>query len=489
MGVQINGDTGNISATKADYSGNVTIGGTLTYEDVTNIDSVGLITARNGIEVGASPGVGASISVDGNAIFSGITTATTLRAPTGIVTSLEATTGDITTLRAPTGIVTTFVTNTAKVGAAVTITSDGIEATGVGVTCASINGGHIGRRNKVINGSFAIDVRNSGSSISFAHGTYVADMWRSNTDATRLNAQIVSANNPDGVYQSAKFTVNGSYSIGAGGYSNLYTTIEGLNVGDLNWGETSGLDCTLSFEVRSSITGTFGGAIRNTSAEGFYGYPFSYTISSADTWERKVITIPAPPSSSAWYTSNGNSIYLWFDFGTGSNYTAAAGSWTNANVVGANGTTKLVENNGATFQLAKVQFESGLQATTFETRKHSEEHLDCSRYYYRLGGGNYGDYTIQTGYLYNAGNAIAFGVWLPVPMRSTPTIAMGGGGQFVARKEGSTVNANSPAIGGYDTYSNWIACGIGVISDMGNNGAPVTLTQTNNAYIDFHCSI
>ena len=74
MGVQINGDTGNISATKADYSGNVTIGGTLTYEDVTNIDSVGLVTARTGIEIGARPGVGASISVDGNAIFSGITT-------------------------------------------------------------------------------------------------------------------------------------------------------------------------------------------------------------------------------------------------------------------------------------------------------------------------------------------------------------------------------------------------------------------------------
>ena len=74
MGVQINGDTGNISATKADYSGNVTIGGTLTYEDVTNIDSVGLITAREGIEVGTRPGVAARVSVDGNAIFSGITT-------------------------------------------------------------------------------------------------------------------------------------------------------------------------------------------------------------------------------------------------------------------------------------------------------------------------------------------------------------------------------------------------------------------------------
>ena len=74
MGVQINGSEGNVIATKGTYSGNVTIGGTLTYEDVTNIDSVGLVTARNGIEIGARPGVAASISVDGNMVVSGITT-------------------------------------------------------------------------------------------------------------------------------------------------------------------------------------------------------------------------------------------------------------------------------------------------------------------------------------------------------------------------------------------------------------------------------
>ena len=74
MGVQIQGDTGNVIATKGTYSGDVSIGGTLTYEDVTNIDSVGLVTARNGIEIGARPGVAASISVDGNMIVSGIST-------------------------------------------------------------------------------------------------------------------------------------------------------------------------------------------------------------------------------------------------------------------------------------------------------------------------------------------------------------------------------------------------------------------------------
>ena len=136
MGVQINGDTGNISATKADYSGNVTIGGTLTYEDVTNVDSIGIVTARNGIEVGARPGVGASISVDGNALFSGITTAVTLKATTGIVTTLTSTTGIVTTLTTN----TLTANSTTKVGSGVTLSPDGdVFATGV-CTATSFSG-------------------------------------------------------------------------------------------------------------------------------------------------------------------------------------------------------------------------------------------------------------------------------------------------------------------------------------------------------------
>ena len=120
MGVQINGDTGNISATKADYSGNVTIGGTLTYEDVTNIDSVGLITARQGIEVGARPGVAASISVDGNAVFSGIVTAASF---SGI--DLGAVTGATGDFSIADKIVHTGDTNTAiRFPAADTITAE-----------------------------------------------------------------------------------------------------------------------------------------------------------------------------------------------------------------------------------------------------------------------------------------------------------------------------------------------------------------------------
>ena len=96
MGVQINGDTGNVIATKGTFSGDVGIGGTLTYEDVTNVDSLGIITARNGIKIGTGVGVAASISVDGNAEFSGIVTATTFTGTTGTFTgAVTASKGDI----------------------------------------------------------------------------------------------------------------------------------------------------------------------------------------------------------------------------------------------------------------------------------------------------------------------------------------------------------------------------------------------------------
>ena len=91
MAVQISGNDITVPR-DGTFSRNVSIAGTLTYEDVTNVDSIGLVTARNGIEVGASPGVAASISVDGNAIFSGITTIGSKEVGAGITLSPD---GDV----------------------------------------------------------------------------------------------------------------------------------------------------------------------------------------------------------------------------------------------------------------------------------------------------------------------------------------------------------------------------------------------------------
>ena len=298
MGVQIQGDTGNVIATKGTYSGNVTIGGTLTYEDVTNIDSVGLITAREGIEIGASPGVGASISVDGNAIFSGITTATTLRAPTGIVTSLEATTGDITTLRAPTGIVTTFVTNTAKVGAAVTITESGIEASGIGITCANINGTQIGgRRNLIINGAMMVAQRGTTSTSAAYQTVDRLDVNNGGVDETPTQAQVdvSSGTSPytEGFRKALKVT-NGNQTGGAGAGDNIIIRykIEAQDIANSGWNYTSASSfITLSFWLKSSVAQEFQISLQSVDGSA-YVYPTETPSLTADTWTKVTKTIP-----------------------------------------------------------------------------------------------------------------------------------------------------------------------------------------------------
>ena len=165
MGVQIQGDTGNVIATKGTYSGDVSIGGTLTYEDVTNIDSVGLITARQGIEIGTGVGVAASISVDGNAEFAGIVTAS----------------------------------SSVKVGGGVTISESGIEASGIGITVANINGAQIGgRRNLIINGAMHVAQRGT-SSTDNAYGSvdrYSVDRNAVDEAPTQEQANVASGTTP-----------------------------------------------------------------------------------------------------------------------------------------------------------------------------------------------------------------------------------------------------------------------------------------------------
>ena len=248
-------------------------------------------------------------------------------------------------------------------------------------TCTANITNNLSNKNKIINGNFAIDQRNGGASVTMASGVFPCDRFRSNSNGGYVDGQVVT-DSPDGITQSLKITTNGTHTIGNSDFANLQYAIEGHDIQDLNWGTSAGVSCTLSFFVKSSLTGTFGGAIRSSSSGGFYGYPFSYTISSADTFEKKSITIPKPPDASTWLTDHNGGIYIYFDFGTGSTYTNAAGSWVNQNVVGANGTTKLALTNGATQQFALVQFEKGSVATDFEHRSFSQELSLCQRYFF-----------------------------------------------------------------------------------------------------------
>ena len=161
--------------------------------------------------------------------------------------------------------------------------------------------------------------------------------------------------------------------------SDLLQSIEGYNVGDLAFGTASAKSITLSFWVRSSLTGTFGGVIKNTGA-GTRSYPFTYSISSANTWEQKTITI-AGDTSGSWATDNSCGMQVLFGLGVGSTYSGTAGAWAGSNLISATGAVSVLGTLNATWYITGVQLESGSTATDFERRPFATELSLCQRYY------------------------------------------------------------------------------------------------------------
>ena len=213
-----------------------------------------------------------------------------------------------------------------------------------------------------------------------------------------------------------------AYSIGSGDYFDLVQKIEGYNVADLGYGASGASTVTLSFWVRSSLTGTFGGALYNSAAN--RTYVFSYTINSANTWEQKSVTI-AGDTSGTWLTSNGIGIYVQFSLGMGSTYSGAAGSWSSTLYLSVTGAQSVVGTNGATFYITGVQLELGTVATPFESRLYGYELGLCQRYYAKTFNTSVAPAEgLGTDYLfYKQNTTYPEGVWhFPVEMRTAPTV-------------------------------------------------------------------
>ena len=234
-------------------------------------------------------------------------------------------------------------------------------------------------KNKIINGDFRIDQRNAGASGSA--GGYTVDRWAyfqtvGSKGSWQQNAGAVTP--PAGFTNYWGFTSSSAYSVGSGDLFVIRQFIEGYNVADLSFGTASAKTVTISFWVRSSLTGTFGGSLLSgTEAR---SYPFTYTISSANTWEQKTITI-AGDTTGTWATNNTAGMELAFGLGAGSTYSGTAGAWASASAFTATGATSVVGTNGATFYITGVQLEQNTSATPFERRLYNQELANCQRYY------------------------------------------------------------------------------------------------------------
>lgn len=303
-------------------------------------------------------------------------------------------------------------------------------------------GGFVGMKNRIINGAMVIDQRNAGASITINSNTakYSVDRWYfqgENTDGVFTVQQSSTA--PTGFTKSILITVTtADASIGSTQAYFYKQAIEGFNTADLAWGTASASSVTLSFWVRSSVTGTYGASVLNGSAN--RSYPFTYTISSANTWEQKTVTI-AGDTSGTWATDNTAGVQIYLNVGMGSTYLGAVNTWAGATYLGATGQTNLIATNGATFYITGVQLEKGSTATSFDYRPIGTELALCQRYIEKNNSldGNSGFWSG------NVTNGVTYFTSIPyaVSKRTAATITIDSSSNSGIGSVGATSNAES----------------------------------------------
>jgi hypothetical protein len=222
---------------------------------------------------------------------------------------------------------------------------------------------------------------------------------------------------PPGFVNSVKITTTTADATLATTQSLLFRQpIEGTNVADFGWGTANAQTVTLSFWVRSSLTGTFGGSLRNSANN--RSYAFAYSISLADTWEYKTVTIPGD-TTGTWLTTTGEGVMVTFGLGVGPDRSGTAGAWAGANYHAPTGAVSVIGTLNATFYITGVQLEAGSVATPFERRPYGTELNLCLRYYFKFVPFESGN---EYGAGYNPTTTTAFGlIPFPVLMRTNPT--------------------------------------------------------------------
>ena len=282
-------------------------------------------------------------------------------------------------------------------------------------------------KNKIINGAMTFDQRNAGASVTpTTDATYTLDRWKarlSQSSKYSVQQNAGSVTPPAGFTNYLGVTSLSAYSVGTNDFFVLQQVIEGFNVADLGFGTANAKTITISFWVRSSLTGTFGGSIYNDG--GSRNYPFTYSISTANTWEQKSVTI-AGDTTGTWLTNSNAGLQLQIGLGVGSTYSGTAGVWAGSNFLSATGATSVVGTNGATFYITGVQLEVGTQATAFSTAggSYGAELALCQRYYWKQTGG-YGIPALGSGFA-NSTTGARICIQNPVEMRAAMTYSYGG---------------------------------------------------------------
>ena len=344
-------------------------------------------------------------------------------------------------------------------------TSDGVSSSGL-----------YGFKNRIINGAMVIDQR--ATTVTTA-STFTVDRWQVDNLTTSGGVSFAqSSTAPAGFNNSLKITVTSAdSSVAVSDIVEFRQWVEGYNFGDLNFGSANAQAVTLSFWVNSSITGTYGVSLRNSDSNRVY--VSTYTISSANTWEQKTITV-AGDTTGTWLTTNGRGLGITFAVMAGSNFQGTANTWGTTNNRTTSAQANLLATNGATFYITGVQLEKGSTATSFDYRDYGRELMLCQRYYYGYVSGS-GKLVARGGYY--SSTQVEGSIYFPTTMRTTPTlVATSGTNYYIVYRGGGddainslTLN-NEGSAASVSVYNNADASGtIGYAAQIATNNASASV--------------
>ena len=353
-------------------------------------------------------------------------------------------------------------------------TADNINTSGIVTATALV--GDFAPRNMIINGAMQINARANGTLTSNSStGQYPCDRWvsRGEGGSKAFTIQQISiASAGQGVRHALKVTSSQAASVGSHDIFNVRQMIEGYNIQRLNLGEAGCSSMTLSFTAYSSVAGTHSGAIQNSAQN--RSYPFTYTL-VANTWTDVKITIP-PITSGSFNETNGVGLRVVFDMGSGSAFRGTANQWNSAQDEGATGAVRILETNGATWYVTKVQLEEGTVATKFEKKLFSDELVQCQRYFQKrvdTDGVYFG-----MGYMYDHYRGYC-PVTHYVTMRTAPSMqTVTGSNYYSLHRNGSGDN--------FDGFTNWFSADenhgtLQTVSGLSGTGGHAGQYWSNNA--------
>ena len=361
-----------------------------------------------------------------------------------------------------------------------------------------------GRRNLFINGDMKIAQRATAYSGATGTDYYTVDRWETamSSAGTWTISQSTTVPSGEGFAYSQKLDcTTADSSLGAGDYLLWRQKIEGINLQQLKYGTSSAEKLTLSFWVKSAKTGTYIVEFYNDNSSENKTQSQSYTISSANTWEKKTITIDGDTAHSIQNTTSAE-LLVYFWLAAGSNYTGGGSlntSWSAVDTVGnsvrAVGQVNLADSTSNDWYITGVQLEVGDNATPFENLTFGEELALCHRYCFAAcsageAGASASQVQIGIGSFYTD-TQVETVVYFPTTMRSSPSLSVNSGTDYFI----SEANAGGQ---NFDSWSGVYGAGknqkliysSGQISDFNNQGQATRLAVQNSAaYIIFESEL